>query len=86
MNALAPFGVSVLPIKQGKRVVQIRIGWWAKEGSALREAWTEMQRPKAGRRVRIAGTAEHVEAPLPSIGRMLQDARLQHRIVSPKTS
>jgi hypothetical protein len=86
VNALAPFGVSVLPIKQGKRVVQIRVGWWAKESSALREAWAEMQRPKIGRRARITGTAEHAEAPLPSIGRMVRDARLQHRVASPKTS
>jgi hypothetical protein len=86
VNALAPFGVSVLPIKQGKRVVQIRVGWWAKESSALREAWAEMQRPKIGRRARITGKAEHAEAPLPSIGRMVRDARLQHRAASPKTS
>jgi len=86
VNALAPFGVSVLPIKQGKRIVQIRVGWWAKESSALREAWAEMQRPKIGRRARITGKAEHAEAPLPSIGRMVRDARLQHRAASPKTS
>jgi Initiator Replication protein len=86
VNALAPFEISVLPIKQGKRVVQIRVGWWAKEGDALRNAWNEMQRPKAGRRARIAGTGEHVHAPLASINRMLRDVRLEHREASPETS
>jgi hypothetical protein len=36
VNALAPFGISVLPIKQGKKVVQIRVGWWAKDTARRR--------------------------------------------------
>jgi plasmid replication initiation protein len=72
VNALAPFGVSLLPIKQGKKVTQIRVGWWAKDSSALQEAWQEMQRSKVGRKARIAGTVEQVAAPLPSIGRLIR--------------
>jgi plasmid replication initiation protein len=86
VNALAPFGVSVMPIRQGKRVVQIRVGWWSKEGKALRDALDELQRSKVGRRARITGTAEHVSAPLPSITRMMRAARLDRRGSSPKTS
>jgi hypothetical protein len=86
VNALAPFGVSLVPVKQGKRVVQIRVGWWAKEADALRDAWNEMQRSKVGRRARIAGTIEHVHAPLSSIKRVTRDARLEHRAASLKTS
>jgi plasmid replication initiation protein len=87
VNALAPFALSVLPIKQGKRVVQVRVGWWAKEGEALREAWDELQRSKVGRRARIAGTAEHVSEPLASESRQLRTDRLERRRqASPKTS
>jgi hypothetical protein len=77
VNALASFGVSVLPIKQGKRVTQIRIGWWTKEGEALRDAFDELQRSKIGRRARITGTAEHVSEPTPSISRLMRAGRLE---------
>jgi hypothetical protein len=86
VNALAPFEVSLVPIKQGKRVVQIRVGWWAKEGDALRDAWTEMRRPKLGRRARIAGTAEHVHEPQPSINRSVRDVRRKYRKTFSNTS
>jgi hypothetical protein len=72
VNALAPFGLSVVPVKQGKRVVQIKVGWWTKDSSALREAWNEMQRSRVGRRARIGGTAEHVADPMPSISRLIR--------------
>ena len=72
VNALAPFGLSVVPVKQGKRVVQIKVGWWAKDSSALHETWNEMQRSKIGRRARIGGTAEYVADPLPSISRLIR--------------
>ncbi len=31
VNALAPFGIGLLPIKQGKKVVAVKLGWWKKE-------------------------------------------------------
>ena len=87
VNALASFGVSVLPIKQGKRVTQIRVGWWTKEGEALRDAFDELQRSKVGRRARITGTAEHVSEPTPSISRLMRAGRLEGPgKPSPKTS
>jgi hypothetical protein len=79
VNALASFCVSVLPIKQGKRVTQIRVGWWVKEGEALRDAFDELQRSKLGRRARIAATAYHVSEPAPSIARLMRAGRLEHR-------
>ena len=54
VNALAPFGVSVVPVKQGKKVVQIRIGWWTKDATALRKAFDELQRSRISRRARIS--------------------------------
>lgn len=86
VNALAPFALSVVPVKQGKRVVQIKVGWWAKEGEALQEAWNELQRSKIGRRARIAGTAEHVSPPLATVSRALRTNRLKQRHASPKIS
>ena len=73
VNALAPFSVSVLPVKQGKKVVEIRVGWWAKDNDALQRTWQEVQRTRLGRRARLSGTAAHVAAPLPSAGRQLRN-------------
>jgi len=84
VNALAPFGISVLPIKQGKKVVQIRVGWWAKDTAALQDASNEMNRSKVGRKARLAGTVERVHEPLPSVNRMIRN--LPPLGLSPKTS
>lgn len=86
VNALAPFGVTVVPLKQGKRVMQVRVGWWTKESDALHEAFSELQRSKVGRRARIIGRAEYVHEPQPSTRRLLRADRLEHRGLSPKTS
>jgi hypothetical protein len=84
VHALAPFGISVLPIKQGKKVVQIRVGWWAKDTAALQDASNEMNRSKVGRNARLAGTVERVHEPLPSVNRMIRN--LPPLSLSPKTS
>ena len=86
VNALAPFGVSIVPVKQGKKVVQIKVGWWAKDSDALRLAWDETQRSKTGRRARIAGTVEHITAPMPSINRLRRSLPPLPGTASPKTS
>lgn len=72
VNAIAPFGVSVLPVKQGKRVVSIKVGWWPKDSEALQAAHNELKRPKLGRRARLAGTAEYVADPVPSTNRLMR--------------
>lgn len=70
INALAPFNLAVLPIKTGKRVTSIRLGWWAKSRPELDEAWKEARRTKVGRKARISGRAETVSAPSASINRL----------------
>ena len=75
INALAPFNLSIVPVKTGKKVTSLRIGWWRKNQTELEEAWREAQRPRVGRRARIEGRAEHVHDPLPS----LSAARRQDR-------
>ncbi len=69
VNAIAPFELSLMPIKQGKRVASIKIGWRQKDSEALQEAWKEVQRSKVGRRARLSGTIEHVLDPVPSVNR-----------------
>lgn len=76
INALAPFGLSLLPIKQGKKVVSVRLAWYQKDAEALKDAYAEAQRPKAGRRARLAGTVDQVFEPSPSVERL---ARKSHR-------
>ena len=75
VNALAAFGLAILPVKQGKKVTEIRASWWTKEPTALREAWEELQRTKLGRRARVAGTTELVIPATPSIGRLMRGDR-----------
>ncbi len=69
INAIAPFELSVLPIKQGKKVAQIKVGWRQKDSGGLQKARREMERSKVGRRARLTGTVEYVADPIPSVNR-----------------
>ena len=60
LNALAPFSVTILPIKTGKKVTHIRIGWWTKSKEEMEAAWREVHRSKVGRKARIAGLADQI--------------------------
>jgi hypothetical protein len=60
INALAEFHVSVAPIKTGKKVTHIRLGWWSKSLDEIKSAFSELQQPKVGRRARIQGTVSYV--------------------------
>src|SRR5271166_887391 len=85
VNALAPFYLNVLPIKQGKRVASVMVGWMRKESDALRQAFEETQRPRFGRKARIAGTVDSVVVlpPALSVSRMIREDRKRR---TPKTS
>lgn len=86
INGLAGFSMNILPVKQGKRVAEIHIGWWQKDASALKEAWEEIQRTRVGRRARISGTVESVSEPLPSTERLMREGRKMRSIKSHKDS
>lgn len=75
VNGLASFSIKVLPIKHGKKVAKIEIGWWTKSSEELKESFQELQRTKAGRRARVSGKAEAVLDPHPSIARYQRNAR-----------
>lgn len=75
LNALASFSVTVVPVKTGKKVTHIRVGWWQKEKDELDAAWREVHRSKVGRKARIAGTATTVTNPYPSQNRLARKGR-----------
>lgn len=75
LNALAPFEIALLPVKQGKKVVQVNIGWMAKDNTGIKAAFAELARSRVGRKARIAGTAEQVIGPTPSIERLARQGR-----------
>ena len=72
--ALAPFNTSIQPIKEGRRVVELRLHWWDKSEQEKREAYQESERPRVGRRARIEGRVEHI-APSPSQHTIAKRAR-----------
>ena len=78
INALAPFNVKVLPIKTGKRVTHIRVFWSKKTKNEIIDAWSELQRPRVGRKARISDQDVQVLEPSPSINRVTRK--------TPKTS
>lgn len=72
INALAPFNLEVVPVKEGKRVAWLRLSWRPKDRAEMDAAWRELRQPKVGRRARISGQVEHLrplealdEDPLP---------------------
>jgi len=82
INALAPFNVSVTPIKTGKRVTDVMVGWWMKSETELKEAYAELNRSKVGRRARIEGKVEHVN-PIPRVEEQMRKMRLKSRLPNP---
>ena len=60
INALAGFGCQVEPVKQARKVVAVRVSWWLKDVDELKTAFSELQRPRVGRKARISGQGESV--------------------------
>lgn len=77
INALAAFTIGVLPVKQGKRVVQVSVNWMHKDADALQAAMKEVQNTKVGRKARISGTVETIMPPIQSIERLMRTERIQ---------
>ncbi|MGP3699885.1 replication initiation protein [Rhodobacter sp. NSM] len=58
VNAITPYNVTILPKKEGKKVVGFIMGWAVKDEAGLKEAYAELNRPRVGRKERLYGTAE----------------------------
>ena len=77
INALAPFNMSLSPVKEGKKVARLRVFWWNKNRNEMDAAFRELHQPKVGRRARISGQAEpiQVQDAVPSESRLLRQFR-----------
>lgn len=77
INALAPFNMSLSPVKEGKKVARLRVFWWNKNRNEMDAAFHELHQPKVGRRARISGQAEpiQIQDALPSESRLLRQFR-----------
>lgn len=60
VNALADYGVELLPLKRGKAVHAIKLKWWKKTSKERVEALQELQKTKLGRKARIKKTEETI--------------------------
>jgi len=70
LNALAPFNITILPVKTGRKVTHIHIGWWVKNLEENKAAWTEIHKSRIGRKARISDQVEYVIEPSPSASRL----------------
>ena len=66
INAISSFGCKVYPLKRGRKVTHVRVGWWRKDVNALKDAYAELQRPKVGRKARISGAIDQIVS-IPSL-------------------
>ena len=75
VTALSDYEVSVEPIKTGRKVTGVRLAWSRKDTESVHLVWNELQRPRVGRKARLAGTVETVDfvpPALPNGGRHLK--------------
>jgi hypothetical protein len=79
INALAPFNITVQPIKTARRVTGVKVGWSPKSNEELSSAWQELQRSKIGRKARISGRVASVFEPARSVTSEGRRARLEMR-------
>jgi hypothetical protein len=56
--ALSDCFVKATPIKSGRSITGYRLHWMKKDEEGMKRAYDELQRHKAGRRSRLAGTVE----------------------------
>jgi hypothetical protein len=67
VNALSGHMVQIDAVRHGRKVVKLRLIWFAKDEQGLKAAYTEVQKHKAGRKARIGGTAEVIAGPAPDL-------------------
>ena len=63
VNAFSPYMVQLDAVRHGRKVVKLRLIWFAKDEQGLKAAYCEVQRHKAGRKARIGGLAEVIAGP-----------------------
>jgi hypothetical protein len=68
VNALSSHIVQIDAVRHGRKVVKLRLIWFAKDEQGLKAAYGEVQRHKAGRKARINGLAEVIAGPAAEVG------------------
>jgi hypothetical protein len=67
VNAFSPFMVQIDAVRHGRKVVKLRLMWFAKDEQGLKSAYAEVQRHKVGRSARLAGTVERLAGPTATV-------------------
>jgi hypothetical protein len=60
VNHIAAFRATYQPLKQGRRIVGVRLAWGLKDRAQLVEAHKELDRPRVGRKARREGIVESI--------------------------
>lgn len=74
INHVAGFHAVYQPLKQGRRVVGVRLVWALKERAELVKAQKELDRPRIGRKARRAGLVETIAQERQRIAESLANA------------
>jgi hypothetical protein len=61
VSALSDFEVSIEPLKSGRKVTGVRLGWTHKDAEGVGKVWKELQHSKVGRKARLLGQVETVD-------------------------
>lgn len=80
ISHLAGFNAAYQPLKQGKRIVGVRLVWGLKDRDALVEAQKELDRPRVGRTARREGLVEAIAAERQRIAESLAAAPIDRPI------
>ena len=67
VNGLGEFGCNVEPVYKGRKVIALRLSWWAKNLEEKKAAFKELRVSKIGRRARLLGTVEAITPSLPRL-------------------
>jgi plasmid replication initiation protein len=65
VNALSNYRIQIDAVRHERKVVKLRLMWFAKDEAGVRAAYTEAERHRVGRKVRAVGTAERIIGPGP---------------------
>jgi Initiator Rep protein, WH2/Initiator Replication protein, WH1 len=60
VNGLGQFGCKVEPVYKGRKVIALRLTWWAKSLEQKKAALKELRVSRVGRRARLLGTVETI--------------------------
>jgi hypothetical protein len=63
VNAFSPYMVQIDAVRHGRKVIKLRLMWFAKDEQGLKSAYAELQRHRAGRKARVSGLAEVIAGP-----------------------